>query len=265
MATPWERTEQGNRSARLRIDLNADLGEHDSLPPAEEQILQVVTSASIACGGHAGNRQVMQDTARAAAAAGVTIGAHPSYPDRIGFGRRRVAMAPDVLATSLLDQIRSLVGAARSVGGEVRYVKPHGALYHDVSDDPDLAAALVRSVVGCGVGAILVQGGSAVADAARAAGLAVSSEGFADRAYVAGGRLAPRGASGAVLTDIDQVVAQAVSLATAGGVRGIDGTWVPCTAASICVHGDTPGALGLAVAVRRALETAGVTLAPFAP
>ncbi|MET0951741.1 MAG: 5-oxoprolinase subunit PxpA [Aeromicrobium sp.] len=234
----------------MRIDLNADLGE--SWPRWESgedvALLDVVTSANVCCGAYAGDRELMRVTCEAAVARGVAIGAQVGYPDRDNFGRVVMEMPPRELTDELLGQILLLGEIARSAGGTVSYVKPHGALYNTIVRDDVHAQAVVDAVQGLPVPLPLLGLPGAVSlTIARAAGIPVVHEGFADRAYTADGRLVPRTEPGAVLDDPAAVAAQAVRLL--GDVT------------SICVHSDSPGALGLARAVRAALEDAGAEVA----
>ena len=247
------------------VDLNADLGEGG---PADGSLLEVVTSASVACGFHAGDPLLMRRTVRAAAARGVVVGAHPSYRDRDGFGRRDMEVPPAQLGADLAYQIGALCGVAAPEGVAVRFVKPHGALYNRAAADPAVADVVIGAVLGATVGgaplSLLARAGAPIVPRARAAGLTVHEEGFADRAYGPDGALLPRSAPGAVIEDAERVVEQAVGLALGTGVRTPEGAPVDVAAASICVHGDTPGAVGLARAVRAALEEAGVAVRAFA-
>lgn len=247
-----------------RIDLNADVGEDMAAPADEAALLHVVTSASVCCGAHAGTPEGVAATVRAAVVAGAVVGAHPSYPDRAGFGRRSISMGRAELAQSLGEQIAFVSGLARAAGSRVHYVKPHGALYHQVSSDPSTAALVAEVVAGCGIEVLLMAAGATATDEAEAAGVRVVGEAFADRAYRADGTLAPRGDPGAVLVDDGTVVAQALSIVRHGRATAADGTVVEVRADSLCLHGDTAGALALARSVRRALEEDGVVLAPFA-
>ena len=246
------------------LDLNADLGEGDGLTDDERAILETVTSVSVSCGAHAGSPAAIRDTVQAAAAAGVVIGAHPSYPDRAGAGRRHLDIPAAELASSLAEQIATVSALAEAAGTAARYVKPHGALYHRIAVDAALAQVVVEAVRGAGDLCLLVQEGAVALSVAEAAGVRSATEAFADRAYRPDGRLVARTEPGAVLEDESRVVAQALSIALRGGVRAVDGTWVPVTASSLCLHGDTPGAAGLARSVRRALDEAGVRVTPFA-
>lgn len=249
----------------LDIDLNADVGEGVG-PDDDAAILDVVTSASVACGFHAGDPARMRRTVELARQRGVVIGAHPSYADRAGFGRRPLDVAPAQVAADVLYQLGALEALARAAGTAVRYVKPHGALYHRMADDAACARAVVEAVASIRDDLVLLVAPASVAlQVATACGLRAVAEGFADRAYLPDGRLAPRDTPGAVITDASLVAERAVALAVEHSIPATDGTPVRVEARSICLHGDTPGSASLARAVRSALEGAGVTLAPFAP
>jgi UPF0271 protein len=241
------------------VDLNADVGEVDDPVMLETELLGFVTSANIATGAHAGNPSVMDAAVRAASALGVRIGAHPSYPDRRGFGRRVVDMPADSLRSALLDQIGMLDGIARDHGCRVEHVKPHGALYHRATVDEDCARVLAE-VVSQFEGAVLVVPSGSPGLSARRAGVRVLAEAFADRGYRPDGSLVARGVHGDLITDPDLAADQAVSIAVDGRVRAVDGAWVGIHADTICLHGDTPGAADIGRAVRQALEHAGVQL-----
>lgn len=250
------------------IDLNSDLGEGYGAWTMgdDDALLNVVSSANIACGFHAGDPQVMRRTVETAARSGVTVGAHVSYPDRRGFGRHDLKLPPGEITNDVLYQIGALDAFARASETRVSYVKPHGALYNRIAIDEDLAGAVVTAIREYDPGlALLTLPGSAAAEAAEAAGIPVIAEGFADRAYTPDGHLVPRSQPGSVLTDPDAVAARAVRMATEHTVTAIDGTDVPVPVASLCVHGDSPGAVSLAQAVRSGLTAAGVTIAPFVP
>lgn len=247
------------------IDLNSDLGEGfgDWSMGDDDALLDIVTSANIACGFHAGDAAIMRRTCERAVERSVRIGAHIAYQDLAGFGRRAITVESDRLRDETLYQIGALDGIARSVGGRVDYVKPHGALYHSASADARVATAVVTAMRELDNGlALLGPHGSELAIAADKAGIAFHGEGFADRAYTPDARLVPRGTDGAVLAEAD-AVAQAVAIATTGTVRSIDGNEVSVHARSICVHGDSPGAVAMARAVRDALRDGRITLAPF--
>lgn len=222
------------------IDLNADLGEGVT---DDIGLLAVVTSANVACGYHAGDERIMRKVCAVAARSGVSVGAQVSYNDRPNFGRVARDVSFKVLSEQIADQVGTLTRIARKEGATVRYVKPHGALYHRVYDDAEQAQALLE---GSGELPVLGMEGALVLDRARAAGRRTFYEGFPDRAYTTEGRLVPRGQPGAVITDIDKVARRAVEMA--GRVD------------SICVRGDTPTVLAVARDVRRALTVAGFEL-----
>ena len=245
------------------LDLNADLGEGcgEGASGSDEAMLEVVTTANIACGGHAGDARTMRAACRAAAARGTAITAHVSYADVAGFGRRFVGLSPEELTDLMVVQAGALQAMARAEGAQVRGVKPHGALYNALVHHEAQAAAVVRALMELGGLPLVAAPGAVVVRTAREAGLEVVLEGFADRAYLPDATLTPRSTPGAVLTDPGQVLAQALSIATEGGVRTADGSWVRLPVRSLCLHGDTPGALELARTVRAGLEEAGVQLA----
>ncbi len=245
------------------VDLNADLAEHDVLTGEDLTLLDHVTSASLACGFHAGGPDVMRAAAAACVARRVAIGAHVAFRDRDGFGRRALDLAPERLTADVIEQWEALAAEAAAVGGGVVYAKPHGALYHAMSADPAVAGAVVDALAGrCAV--LVAPPGSAVVGPARAAGLRVVTEGFCDRGYDAAGRLVARGRAGAVVDDPTAAGDRARSIVVDGGVAAVDGTWVVLGVETLCVHGDHPGAGARAGAVRAALAAAGVTVRAFA-
>lgn len=224
-----------------------------------------MTSANVACGFHAGDPATIDRTVRTATEHGVAIGAQVSYPDLVGFGRREIDEAPDDLTADVLYQIGALEAFARAAGSRVRYVKPHGALYNRIARDPVQAAAVVEAIRRYDPALpLLTLPGSAAMRAAEEAGIPAVAEGFADRAYTAEGRLVSRREPGAVLHDPGQVATRAVVMATEGRVETVDGGEVTVEVRSLCVHGDTPGAVELAKAVRAALDEAGLPLEAFA-
>ncbi|HVC71088.1 MAG TPA: 5-oxoprolinase subunit PxpA [Acidimicrobiales bacterium] len=245
------------------IDLNTDVGEQASGADGDTALLDVVTSASVACGFHAGDPSVMRRTLGEAVARQVVVGAHPSYPDRAGFGRREMAISASRLTDDLLYQIGALDGLARSYSARVRYVKPHGALYHRMGADDACAQAICDALRAYGNLALLAPYGSLAIAVAEQLGLEVATEAFADRAYRPDGRLAPRSEVGALVTDAEEVAARAVTLAVDHRVAATDGSWIPVVPSSICIHGDTPGSADLAQRVRTALTDAGIALGPF--
>ncbi|MEU4557231.1 5-oxoprolinase subunit PxpA [Actinoplanes sp. NPDC023936] len=238
------------------MDLNADLGEGFGAWKLgdDDALLSVVTSANVACGFHAGDPSTMRRVCRTAAERGVAVGAQVGYRDLAGFGRRRIEYARDELRDDILYQVGALEAFCRAAGDRVRYLKPHGALYNTAAADPVQAGAVVDAVLAWDPAMpVLCQPGSVLAVAAAEAGLTVVGEGFADRGYSADGRLVPRSAPGALVHATGDVVERAVRMAARGEVVAVDGTVVPCPVRSICVHGDTPGAVELARAVRSGL------------
>jgi 5-oxoprolinase (ATP-hydrolysing) subunit A len=250
----------------VRIDLNADLGEGFGAWQLGDDaaLLDVVTSANIACGFHAGDPSTMRRVCAAAVDRGVVIGAQVGYHDLQGFGRRDIAIDPEDLAADVLYQLGALEACARAAGSGVRYVKPHGALYNAAVDDREKADAIAAAVAAFDRSLPLLSlPSSAMEDAAHAAGLSFIPEAFADRAYLPSGRLVPRSSPGAVVEDPYEVVARAAAFALHHRVTAVDGTQLPVEPRSLCVHGDTPGAAYLAAEIRRTLLDAGVTIAPF--
>lgn len=249
------------------IDLNADLGESFGrwVLGDDEAMLAVVTSANVACGFHAGDPSTLRRTCAQAAVRGVVVGAQVGYPDLAGFGRRFLDVEPDRLADDVVYQIGALAGMCRVAGTEVRYVKPHGALYNAVVHHEEQAAAVVAAVRDYDAGLPVVGlPGSALLRAAEAAGLRAVREFFADRGYTPQGTLVPRTQPGALLKDPDAVAARVLRMVRDGFVTAVDGTDVPVGAESICMHGDSPGAVLMARAVRAALDDAGMSPRPFA-
>jgi UPF0271 protein len=249
------------------IDLNADLGEADNLTPTDVAVLDSISSASIACGFHAGSQEVMRATSVAVKARGVAIGAHVSYRDRAGFGRRELEVPPDQLTAAIEEQVALLrqVAGEAEVDAEVTYVKPHGALYNRMGRDPDTASMVIEAVRRCDPPVMLLaQAGTDVVGRGRDAGLVVVGEAFCDRAYRPDGTLVPRSEPGAVITDPDEVARRAVSLVLDGGVEAVGGYWLAIMADSLCVHGDSPGAAESTRGVRAALTEAGITIRAFA-
>lgn len=247
------------------VDLNCDMGE--SFGPytlgLDEQVMPLITSANVACGFHAGDPHVLRRTVALAARHGVAIGAHVSFPDLVGFGRREMNATADEVENDTLYQIGAIAAFCRAAGVPLRHVKPHGALYNMAQRDPALAGAIVRAVTAFDRSLLLfAQPGSAMEQVAREAGLTVVGEVFADRAYTPEGALASRKLPGSVIHDPEQVAGRAVHMVTRGSVVAMDGTAVPLRAETICVHGDTPGAVALIRQMRQQLEAAGVTVRP---
>jgi UPF0271 protein len=247
----------------MRVDLNADVGE--SLGPwpmgDDDRLIPLVTSVNVACGAHAGDPLTIDRTIRTALAHRVAIGAHPGYPDLIGFGRRDLDMAPDELEASLVYQVGAVAAFARAAGTVLRHVKPHGALYNLAARDPAVAATIARAVARVSGELILVGlAGSVMLSAAADAGLACAAEAFADRAYEADGTLRSRRLPGALLESPDRVAAQALSIVRDGRVTSHDGRVVAVRADTICIHGDSPAAAEFAMAIRGSLEAAGAKI-----
>lgn len=250
----------------MAIDLNCDLGESYGVWPMGDDagLLALVSSANVACGFHAGDPSTMRRTCRTAAERGVVVGAHVGYRDLAGFGRRFLDVEPDELVDEVVYQVGALAAVAAAAGTAVRYVKPHGALYTAISHHPGQAAAVVAAVRAVDAGLpLVVLPGSVVERLARDAGLRTVAEAFVDRGYRPDGSLVPRREPGALVTDPEQVAARAVRLATDGVVEAVDGTLVRLDVETLCLHGDTPGAVASAAAVRAALERGGVRVAPF--
>jgi UPF0271 protein len=246
----------------MRIDLNCDLGEG---MPEDEAILPSVTSASVACGFHAGGPALMRRTVAAAAASGVAVGAHPSYPDREGFGRHAMELPPVEIHDVVLYQVGALEIFVRQAGLRLQHLKPHGALYHAADRRPEVAEAIVRAARAAG-GDLVIVGppGSQLAAVAARQGLRFAAEVFADRHYGEDGRLLPRAHPAALVEGGDEVVAaRAVAMVQEGAIRTVGGTVIPAAGHTLCLHGDHPGAAARARAIRAALEAAGIVVAPF--
>ena len=250
----------------MRVDLNADIGEFSSIHDAERdrRLLRTITSGNIACGFHAGDPNVMRHTIQQAARAGVAVGAHPSFRDVEGFGRREMRLEGEEITELVVHQVAELAAIARAEGVALRHVKPHGALYNMGARDKDIAEAIASAVASLDATLRLVGlPGSQLLSAGMRMGLPVAAEGFADRSYEADGSLTPRHIAGAVLTESAPVAERAVRMVRDGRVVARDGTTLSLKVDTICVHGDTPGAAELAEAVRAGLEAAGVTVAPL--
>jgi UPF0271 protein len=250
----------------MRIDLNADLGE--GLGPwtmgDDATMLGLVTSANIACGGHASDPETMYRTLRLATERGVTIGAHPGYNDREGFGRRIIPMTPDEITRMTAAQIGALIGVAAVAGAKVAYVKAHGALANHAADTRAVADAIVAAVRAISPTlALLAISGTELEHAARAAGQPVHAEIYADRGYLSSGRLVPRSQPGALLTDARAATDRLLAFLDTGLMPVVDGAPIALAARSVCIHGDSPHAVSMAQTIRAGLTAAGVTLAPF--
>lgn len=247
------------------IDLNCDMGESFGAYTigADAEVMRSISSANVACGYHGGDPAVMRRTVRLAREAGVSVGAHPGFPDLAGFGRREMRLAPQEVEDMILYQVGALAGIAAAEGVRLHHVKAHGALYNMAVRDRALADAIARAVRAFDASLTLfVLPASELQRAGEAAGLQVALEGFADRSYEPDGSLTPRSRPGAVIHDPRDVVTRAVRMATGGGVTASDGSQVPLRVDTICTHGDTPGAAELTRLLRAGLEREGITVAP---
>lgn len=245
------------------MDLNSDVGESFGAWQIGDDagVLDIVTSANVACGYHAGDPMTIEATVRAAKHRGVAVGAHPAYPDLAGFGRRSMRVAASDIEAMVLYQIGAVETIARANGVRLMHVKPHGALYNDAATDRVLADAIASAVRRAGNLRLFALAGSALVDAARATGISWASEGFCDRTYDPAGRLQHRSAKGSVISDPIKAARQAVDIAVRGRVRVEGDSELEIRADTLCIHGDTPGAAEIARAVRSALESAGVRVA----
>jgi len=247
------------------VDLNADVGESFGAYRlgSDEDLLNSLSSVNIACGWHAGDPVVMDRTARLSARLGLGIGAHPGYPDLLGFGRRNMQITPDEAAAYVLYQLGALQGFARAAGSSLRHVKLHGAFYNQAAFDEELGDAVLRAIAQFDSGLIVFGlSGSPFLEMARGRGLGFAHEVFADRGYNPNGSLVARGREGALIGDERIAAERAVRMVTEARVRAIDGTDISIQADTICIHGDHPGAPHLARVVRQALEQAGAKIAP---
>ena len=250
------------------VDLNSDLGESFGSWKMgnDAQILPIVSSANIACGFHAGDPLGILKTLKQAVALDVTIGAHVAYPDLVGFGRRNMDLSREELIADVLYQISALDGLAKVAGSKVKYVKPHGALYNTIAKDAVQAEAVIVAIQMYNPELVLVAlAGSNLVEQARQAGLKVVSEAFADRAYNSDGSLVSRRLEGAVLHDSQFVAKRVVSMLQNGGVESIDGVFTPIQADSICLHGDTAGALEMAAEIKAELVKNNIQIRAFCP
>jgi UPF0271 protein len=250
----------------VQIDLNSDVGESFGMYTLGDDaaIIASVSSVNVAGGFHAGDPSTIRSTCAAAAAAGVTVGAHPGYRDLAGFGRRFIEMEPAELTNDVIYQIGAVQALARAAGTSVRYVKPHGALYNTIAHHPVQAQAVLEAILAVDPALpLMTLPGSEVGRLARASGLRTVNEAFADRAYNVDGSLVSRVRPGAVLHSVSAVTDQVLRLVLEGRVIAIDGTAIDVPVESICLHGDTPDAVNLAIAIRAALEGAGVTIESF--
>jgi 5-oxoprolinase (ATP-hydrolysing) subunit A len=250
----------------MHIDLNCDMGE---LPEAiadgtQEALLRSITSANVACGGHAGDERTMRTTIEQALRAEVAIGAHPGYPDRENFGRLELKMSPEAVANSIYEQVRALAEVAAKCSTKLVHVKPHGALYNQAVKNRELAQAIAQGVAKYSNDLVLMGlAESPMLDVFRDAGFAVAAEAFADRRYEPDGTLRSRKFENALIRDPTEAAKQALSIAQRGIVTARDGTEVKLTAQTICIHGDTPGSVQIAAAVARVLRNTDITLGPI--
>jgi len=248
------------------IDLNCDMGE---LPEAiasgaQEALMPFITSANIACGGHAGDEGTMRATIEQALRHGLAIGAHPGYPDRENFGRVSLEMSPAEIAHSIYAQLCVLASVAASAGARITQVKPHGALYNDAAKDPAVALGIAEGVARFSYDVTLIGlAGSTMLEVFRDAGFAVAAEAFVDRRYEPDGSLRARRLADALIGDPEEAARQALEIVERGRVNASGGSWVAVAADTLCLHGDTPGALDIARAVWESLQRAGVSPAPL--
>ncbi|MCC6316012.1 MAG: LamB/YcsF family protein [Thermomicrobiales bacterium] len=248
------------------IDLNSDLGEAHGAHRIgyDEELFELLSSANVACGFHGGDPRVMERTVQTCAANGVAVGAHPGFPDLVGFGRRLMQVTPDEARTDVLYQIGALDAFCRAAGLTMQHVKAHGALYNAAVKTRALADAIAAAVVAYDPGLVmLAQPGTELATAAEAAGLRLAREGFIDRAYNADGTLVARSQPGAVIVDPGEAAERALRLVLDGRLRAIDGTDLPLEIDSLCTHSDTPGAVAILSRVRRELEAVGIAIRAF--
>jgi len=248
------------------IDLNADLGESfgSFTVGRDAELIPLLTSANVACGFHGGDPRVMDLTVRRCAAAGVAVGAHPSFPDLVGFGRRTLELTAEEAETDVLYQVAALDGFGRRHGLALQHVKPHGALYNQANRSPDLARGIAAGIAALDPGLLLVcQPGTELARAGEAAGLTVAREGFVDRAYNPDGTLVSRGVEGSIHHDPGRATEQALRMVTEGTVVALDGTVVEVEVDTLCVHGDNPEAVRFIGLLRERLAAAGVEVRPL--
>lgn len=250
---------------QIMVDLNCDMGESFGAFAIgdDEAVLPSVTSVSVACGFHGGDPRVIDRTVREAARLGVGVGAHPGFPDLVGFGRRNMTLSADEARTDVLYQIGAVFAFARAHGVPLQHVKPHGQLNNLAVNDRGLADAIVDAVRSFDRDLIFVAYGGELARAAEAAGLPLGHEVFADRAYHPDGTLVSRKQPGSVLQDTGEIVARAVSMVREQRITAITGERIEVRVDTICVHGDTPGAASIAAAVRAGLEESGISVRPL--
>ncbi|MEX3018852.1 5-oxoprolinase subunit PxpA [Kluyvera sp. STS39-E] len=242
----------------MMIDLNSDVGEGCA---SDAELLTLVTSANIACGYHAGDAQTMLACVRQALKNGVAVGAHPSFPDRVNFGRTAMQLPPSTVYAQTLYQVGALAAIVRSEGGTLRHVKPHGMLYNQAAKDASLADAIAQAVFAVDPALILVGlAGSELIRAGERRGLATRQEVFADRGYLADGQLVPRSLPGALIDDEELALAQTLEMVQNGRVQSVEGQWTPVMAQTICLHGDGEHALAFARRLRSAFDALKITV-----
>ncbi|WP_297437127.1 LamB/YcsF family protein [Thermococcus sp.] len=250
----------------MKVDLNSDLGESFGRYKLglDEEVMNHITSANVATGWHAGDPIVMRKTVRLAKEKGVAVGAHPGYPDLLGFGRRYMKLTPEEARNYILYQIGALYAFTRAEGIELQHVKPHGALYNALVKEEELARAVIEGIADFDKGLIFVTlSGSRPAEIAEEMGVKVAHEVFADRAYNPDGTLVSRSKPGAVIHDKEEIVERVISMVKDGGVKAINGEWIELKADTICVHGDNPKAVEIAAHIRKVLEEEGVKIVPM--
>lgn len=250
----------------MKVDLNADLGESFGRYKLglDEEVMNYITSANVATGWHAGDPLVMRKTVKLAKEKGVAVGAHPGYPDLLGFGRRYMKLTYDEARNYILYQVGALYAFVRAEGLELQHVKPHGALYNALVKEEELARGVIEGIADFDKNLIFVTlSGSRPAEIAEEMGVKVAHEVFADRAYNPDGTLVPRSKPGAVIEDKEEIAERVISMIKDGGVRAINGEWVELKVDTICLHGDNPKAVEIAAHIRKVLEEEGVKIVPM--
>lgn len=250
----------------MKVDINSDLGESFGRYKLglDEEVMNYITSANVATGWHAGDPMVMRKTVRLAKEKGVAFGAHPGYPDLLGFGRRYMKLSPEEARNYIIYQIGALYAFTKAEGVELQHVKPHGALYNTLVKEEELARAVIEGIADFDKNLIFVTlSGSRPAQIAEEIGVKVAHEVFADRAYNPDGTLVPRSKPGAVIHDKEEVAERVISMIKDNRVRAINGEWIELKADTICVHGDNPKAVEIAKHIREVLEREGVKVVPM--
>jgi UPF0271 protein len=245
------------------IDLNCDMGEGETEASAalDRELMQFISSCSIACGGHAGSEHSMRQTAASALNAGLRIGAHPSYPDRENFGRQSMSISESALSAAITEQTAALKAIVTELGGELSFVKPHGALYNDMARDAELTSLVVTTIKAFDPTLkIMGLAGSHCSAICEDLAMPFLGEAFADRRYADDGQLSPRSQDGAVITEPETAVEQIMSIVEQARVESINGKWLPLQAQSICVHSDTPGALDHLTIISNHLIARGINI-----